>query len=88
MPQLTLLTMLGLTLNLRRSWTHLLLPFSDAMYKAVWPSYIYLKGQIQTHNKWKLSYKWLKKYLIKFSFVLVTVDNHDQNVFKKVLTQN
>ena len=57
LSQLTLLAMSGLALNLRRSWTHSLLPFSDAMYKAVWPSYIYVKGQIQIRNKWRLSYK-------------------------------
>ena len=38
--------MSGLALALRRSWTHSLLPFSDAMYKAVWPFYVYVNGQI------------------------------------------
>ena len=46
LSQLTWLAMSGLALNLRRSWTQSLLPFSDAMYKAVWPSYIYIKGKI------------------------------------------
>ena len=49
MSQLTQLAMSGLALALRRSWTHSLLPFSDAMYKAVWPSCVYVKGQI-THT--------------------------------------
>ena len=45
--QLAWSAMSGLTLDVRRSWTHLLLPFSDAMYKAVCPSYTYVKGQLE-----------------------------------------
>ena len=44
--QLTESAMLGSALDVRRSWTHLLLPFSDAMYKAVCPSCTYVKAQI------------------------------------------
>ena len=46
MSELTLSAMSGLALALKRSWTHSLLPFSDAMYKAVWPFYVYVNGQI------------------------------------------
>ena len=46
MSQLTLSAMSGLTLALKRSWTHSLLPFLAAMYKAVWPSYVYVNGQM------------------------------------------
>ena len=48
MSQLTQSAISGLAPNLRRSWTHLLLPFSDAMYKAVWPSFVYVKRQIKS----------------------------------------
>ena len=37
--------MSGLAPALRRSWTHSLLPFLDAMYKAVWPYYVNVKAQ-------------------------------------------
>ena len=47
MSQLTQSVMSGLALALRRSWTHSLLPFSDAMYKAVWPFYVYVKNKQQ-----------------------------------------
>ena len=46
MSQLTRLAISGLALTSRRSWTHLLFPFSDAMYKAVLPSYVYVKEWI------------------------------------------
>ena len=63
--------MLGLALALRKSWTHSLLPFSDAMYKAVWPFYVYVKGQIT--NKFK--YKWHKNDKTRLSsYTLLDAD--------------
>ena len=46
MSQLTWSAISGLALTSRRSWTHLLFPFSDALYKAVLPSYVYVKELI------------------------------------------
>ena len=85
MSQLTRSAMSGLGLNLRRTWTHSLLPVSDAMYKAVWPSYIYVKGQTHIHNKYRFSISDIK---VLERLQLVASPVVSQNYFRMELNQH
>ena len=64
--QLTQSAISGLALDVRRSWTHSLLPFSDAMYKAVCPSCTYVKGQIKIADIESVS----KQHFIRYKGVM------------------